>query len=136
VPEVLFDDPLLRLTLDRDAGIARYERTARAYPSIDDVGRVHDALVAVVLGQPRGAYTILVDLRLAPPRNDEAYEATIEGYMDLLIGHFRAYAILVKTAAGRLQVLRLEKRASRPTHAVFHDEAEALAYLANVGAGA
>jgi hypothetical protein len=130
VPELLFDDPLLRVTLDRDAGIFRYERSGLPYPSIDDVGRVHDALVTAVLGLPQKTYAILLDLRLAPPRNDEVYEATIEGYMDLLFRHFRAYAILVKTAAGRLQVLRLEKRASRPTHAVFHDEAEALAYLA------
>lgn len=130
MPEVLFDDPLLRITLDRQTGIVRYDRTALPYATIEHVSRVHDELLKGVLGLPRGAFAILLDLRLAPPRNDEAYEAIIEGYMDLLIRHFRGYAILVKTAAGRLQVVRLERRVNRPSHAVFHEESEALAHLA------
>jgi hypothetical protein len=131
MPEVLFDDPLVRLTFDAGAGLLRYERSALPYPTTDDLRRVHDAMVEVMLRLPKRAHVILVDLRLAPPRNDDEYEATIEGYMDALFAYFRAYAILVKTAAGRLQVLRLERRhgQAHPSQAVFHEEAEALAYL-------
>lgn len=129
MPEVMHDDPLVRVTVDADAGLLRYERSSLPFPSLDEVKRVHDELLKAVLGLPRKVYVVLLDLRLAPPRNDDAYEATIEGYMTLILGHFRAYAILVKTAAGRLQVLRLERRAGRPTQTVFHEEEEALAYL-------
>jgi hypothetical protein len=127
--EVLLDHPNLSVTLDRDAGILRYARTDRAWSSLDDVRRAHDAVVKLVLGTPRGAYSALLDLRRAPPRNDDEYEKTIEGYVGLLLGHFGKHALLVRTAAGRLQVMRLERRAGRRGEVVFHDEAEALAYL-------
>jgi hypothetical protein len=129
--DVLYDDPHVRVTLDADAGLLRYERSSLPYPSIDEIARIHDELSKRLLGLPRKAYAILLDLRPAPPRNDDAYESTIEGYMDLLFGQFRAYAILVKTAAGRLQVLRLERRHGRPVQAVFNEESEALEYLAS-----
>jgi hypothetical protein len=129
--EILFEHPLLRVTLDRAAGIVRYERTEQPWPSIDDVRRVHDRFFEVVFSMPQGAYALLLDVRRAPPRNDDEYESVIGGYMDRLIRHFRKCALLVKTAAGRLQVLRLERHAKRPAAAVFLDEAEALAHLAS-----
>jgi hypothetical protein len=127
--EVLLDDPLLRVTLDVDAGMVRYERTEQPYPSIGELRRVHDALAAVAARLPHGRYAILLDVRRAPPRNDDDYETTIEAYIDLLMRQFQPSAVLVRTAAGRLQVNRLERRAARAASPVFHDEAEALAYL-------
>lgn len=127
---VLFEHPLLRVTLDATAGVVRYERTDLRFESIADVKRVHDAFFEVAFELPRGTYALLLDVRLAPPRNDPEYEAAIAGYMDRLMRHFRKCALLVKTAAGRLQVMRLEARSKRPAAAVFFDESEALAHLA------
>jgi hypothetical protein len=127
--DVLIADPLLHVTLDPETKIVRYDRTELGWPSLDDLRRVHDALLKVVVGLPRREYAILLDLRRAPPRNDEAYEKAIEGYVGLLIGHFSRYAMLVKTAAGRLQVVRLEKRVGRRASPVFYAEDEALAHV-------
>jgi hypothetical protein len=130
--DVLFEDEFVRITLDRGARLVRYVRSERPFPTIDAVGRVHTAIVKAVLAQPRGS-AMLIDLRRAPARNDDAYEAAIEGYVTQLIGHFDRWATLVKTAAGRLQVTRLEKRANRPTSHIYYDEALALAHITGVG---
>jgi len=129
--DVLFEHPLLRVTLDRAAAIVRYERTDLPFSSIAEVERVHDRFFEVVFTMPPATYALLLDVRRAPPRNDDEYEAAIAGYMDRLIRHFRRCALLVRTAAGRLQVMRLEKHARRPAAAVFLDEGEALAHLAS-----
>jgi hypothetical protein len=127
--EVLYEDLWVRVVVDRASRVMRYERTEKPFARISEVGRVHDDVVKAVIGQPRGMFAMLVDLRRAPSRNDEEYEATIEGYVAQLIGHFDRYALLVKSAAGRLQVTRLEKRANRPPTHVFHEEEAALEYL-------
>jgi hypothetical protein len=127
--DVLVDDPLLRLSADRAARIFRYERSELPWPSLEVVHSLHDQLVKVVLGLPRGEYAILLDLRRAPPRNDAEYEAAIGGYVDTLVRHFKRHAILVRTAVGKLQVTRLERVAGRRAPRVFYDEAEALRHL-------
>jgi hypothetical protein len=127
--EVIYEDAYVRLALDRASRLMRYERTEKPFATIAEVGRVHDAVVKVVVAQPRSMFAMLVDLRHAPSRNDDEYEAAIEGYVAQLVGHFDRYALLVKTAAGRLQVTRLEKRANRSASHVHHDEAAALEYL-------
>jgi hypothetical protein len=127
--EVIYEDAWVRVVLDRASRLMRYERTEKPFARISEVGRVHDDVVKVVIAQPRSTFAMLVDLRRAPSRNDEQYEATIEGYVAQLVGHFDRYALLVKTAAGVLQVTRLEKRANRPSSHVFHEEDAALEYL-------
>jgi len=127
--EAIYEDAYVRVTLDRGSRLMRYERTEKPFAAIAEVVRVHDAVVKAVRAQPRGVFALLVDLRCAPSRNDDAYESAIEVYVAQLVGHFDRYALLVKTAAGRLQVTRLEKRAHRSASHVFHEEAAVLEYL-------
>ncbi len=74
-------------------------------------------------------YRILMDLRDGPARNDQAFEDIIDQYRKLSWGRFAKRAILVKTAAGALQIRRLEATHLSKTVAVFVDEGEALAFL-------
>jgi hypothetical protein len=72
---------------------------------------------------------MLVDLRDAPPRNDDGYEAIARRHGPGLYASFRKVAVLVHSAAGRLQVRRFLD-VTRPDAAVFTDERDASAFLA------
>jgi hypothetical protein len=124
--EVLISNEYVLVTVDRAEGVVRYERTEAVWPTIALLQRVHEDTLAAILGLPRGAYSILLDLRRAPPRNDAEFEAAIERYVSGVTGHFTRYAVLVKTAVGALQVKRVERRTRRRDARVFHDEQAAL----------
>jgi hypothetical protein len=124
--EVLIRNEYVLVTLDRAEGVVRYERTEATWPTIAVLQRVHEETLGAIRGLPRGTHAMLFDLRRAPPRNDAEFEAAIERYVNGMTGHFAQYAILVKTAAGALQVKRMERDTRRRDARVFHDEKAAL----------
>jgi hypothetical protein len=117
------------VTLDEARRILRRQRTVAGYASIEQVDRVYATLLDAVERYHRPDYGLLVDLRLAPPRNDDAFEAVVGRYFPRLYGDFRKVASLVKMEAGRLQVLRLAAPGAAGRHGVFTDEAAATEFL-------
>jgi hypothetical protein len=79
-------------------------------------------------GLLRVSLTLLLDLRDAPPRNDEDFESEATKALARFAPGFKAHAFLVKTAVGRLQATRMT-RDRGDTAQVFVTEAEALAHL-------
>ena len=73
-------------------------------------------------------WALLVDLRDAPSRNDADFESSIAKWQMGLFRRFDRTAVVVRTAAGRLQLLRMASAAGRQA-AVFLDETEALRHL-------
>jgi hypothetical protein len=122
---VLFTDDHVALTLDEEAGLVRYVRTRQRFPSMDVLRLVHEAIVSALPSGSQARLKLLIDVRAAPPRNDEAFEAEIARAFSGFLPRFAAHAVLVKSAAGRLQVQRL--RGGRV--GVFETEADALRYL-------
>jgi len=106
----------------------RRARTSARFDSLDAVSAEYEAIVSALDAVDRPAYTLIVDLRDAPPRNDDAYEAIALRYNARLYGGFRRVAVLVQTAAGRLQVRRFLD-VTRADAAVFIEEREARAFL-------
>jgi hypothetical protein len=129
VTRKLFSDDFVTLTFEKDASLVRYARSSRAYDSMDQVTRSHDAILDAILRLPRGACVLLLDVRAAPPRNDESFEGAIAVYGKKMFAHVRRHAVLVRTAAGRLQVARIERGHGRRQAPVFDHEATALRYL-------
>jgi hypothetical protein len=76
---------------------------------------------------------LLLDLRRAPPRNDDGFESIINGGIGPFVGRFGRHAVLVRTMVGKLQVKRLAVARGHEDANVFDDEAAALAYLAAPG---
>ena len=80
-----------------------------------------------------GDWGLLVDMRAAAMRNDEAYERAMGDELARLMSGFRRRALLVKTAVGALQVHRTSRAAwsddidSAPE--VLCDESEAMQHL-------
>jgi hypothetical protein len=116
------------VTEDSIARILTRSRTAERFTSAEQVTAEYDALVRALGLVDRAAYSVVVDLRLAPPRNDEAFEEIVAGYHARLYQRFRRVAVIVQSAAGRLQLRRFLS-AARPDARVFTDLDEATAFL-------
>lgn len=109
------------------------QRTAAPYAQLDDVRLSFAELMLALKDIERPRFSLLIDIRLAPFRNDPEYEQASWGEPGALSKDFKRAAVLVRTAAGMLQVKRAlqARRVNMPT---YHDEGEALAYL-NHGSG-
>lgn len=130
---VLFTDAHLTVTIDEAAGVLRYARSATPFASIDAFRATHDHLTtALPAPLPRGL-KLLVDVREAPPRNDEAFEAAVLRILATFMKRFPMHAFLVKSAVGRLQTNRLARERGGDAPAIFDDEGEALRYLGAKG---
>ena len=118
-----------RIVADDDAHVIRRERTAARFPALEDLSAEYESIAHALDLVSREAYGALVDLRAAPPRNDDPFEAVAARYGPRLYGGFRKVAVVVQTAAGKLKVRRF-LYVSRPDAVVFIDEREARAFLA------
>jgi hypothetical protein len=126
---------LLRLphyvvTVDDDARLVRRVRTEERFSSIDELVSTYETLLSALDAIDRPRFAQLIDARLSPPRNDPAFEEVVSRYHDRLYRGFRRVAVLVRSAAGRLQVRRMLD-SSGIEAPVFSDEDEALEYLAD-----
>jgi hypothetical protein len=113
---------------DEERKIVRRARTDRRFDSIEEVELAYDAVARVCEPFGRRRYALLVDVRLAPARNDPAYEQVITRYYGRLYGGFHRVATLARTEAGRLQIIRVAQRNGSKSRA-FLDEGAALDYL-------
>ena len=119
--------PYYTVKLDEARGFVRITRTGAVYPSLVEMERDTQLLEQIVrrFGVRRG----LIDFRQGPPaRNDEAFERATEKGRRLLRDGFERFAVLVRSAVGKLQVNRLSREDGAVPH-VFLDEAEAIRYL-------
>jgi hypothetical protein len=103
-------------------------RSSAPYESAEEVKSSFAELEAALSEYHRKHFGLLVDLRSAPQRNDPEYEKVAASEPVALSRDFARVAVLVRTAAGKLQVGR-HIRTSGVKMQLFNDEAEALEYL-------
>lgn len=130
----LYQDEWVTLSFDPTRGLVRYTRSDVAYPNLDAVERSYAGLRGVILHVAPGT-NLLIDVRLAPPRNDAAFEAQTNRAVDGLVKRFAKVATIVRTAVGRLQTARLAHERGVDHPHIFDDEAAALAYLGAADGG-
>jgi hypothetical protein len=127
----LYEDAHVTITLDDEARLVRYRRSREPYTSLEVLRALNGKLRTVFAALPAGNLRLLLDVRDAPPRNDDAFELEIGGELRALTGRFSLHATLVKSAVGRLQAKRLAQARTEQPIGIFFEEAEALAYLSN-----
>jgi hypothetical protein len=125
----LHADAHVTITLDDETRVVRYTRSSQPYASVDVLRALNKKLREVFDALPPGRLALLLDVRDAPPRNDDAFEGELVGALDAIANRFVARATLVKTAVGRLQAQRIARTRDK-TVDVFTDEAAALGHLA------
>jgi len=107
--------------------LLRFKRTDHPIPMDTDLGPIFQAFADVLERYDTKRWAMLIDLRAAPGRNDANFETTIAKWQMSLFRRFDRTAVVVRTAAGRLQILRV---ASGPNaSAVFLDEGQAIRHL-------
>lgn len=124
----LYKSEYFVITVDDERKIVHRVRTDRPFAAIAELERSSEDMLRALSTVDRRRHAMLVDVRLAPPRNDPAFEEVVGRYQTRLYRGFRRVAILVKTEAGRLQLTRLVRGILRHGR-TFLDEQAALAYL-------
>jgi len=109
-------------------GFVCVTRTARAFESADELDAAHRELAAALDRLPRTRLGLLVDLRLAPARNDPEFERQMPEHRARLFEGFPRRAVLVQTAVGKLHVQRHAQSDGLRDLAVFTDESEARSF--------
>jgi hypothetical protein len=130
---VLFSDAHVTLDLDEARKLVRYTRSREPFASVDAMGAVHDKMTAALPAFLPTGLKLLVDVREAPPRNDEAFEAAVTALLATFMKRFSAHAFLVKSAVGRLQTQRLARTRGEAHPLIFDDEKDALRHLGVTG---
>jgi hypothetical protein len=118
------------LTLDEERKLVRRQRTALPYTTLAQLAHTYEAMIDVCKPWQRPEYVLLVDMRVARPRNDPAFEQIVGQYYERINAGFGKVAVLVSTEAGRLQVQRTIHSSVVGRLRAFCDEREALSYLA------
>jgi hypothetical protein len=124
----LFANDYFEIAVDDGKRIVRFHRTTAAYPDLDVMMLSFERGIAALAAIDRGRFGMLADLRDGPSRNDPEFERAVVAATANIFGGFRARATLVRTAAGRLQIQRLNRENGRASD-VFSEEAEAIAHL-------
>ena len=69
--------------------------------------RAENATLIGLLREDQRAQGLLVDMRLAPTRNDVEFEGAMAALRGALTQHFKRVAVLLESSLGELQVARL-----------------------------
>ena len=124
----LLRNPHLHLKHDPATRIVWMVRSARPYESVAEMRQAHAAIPAALDDLGRRGRRLLVDTRLAPPRDDADFEAALKPIRARITRDFDRVAVLTRTVIGQLQVQR-QARESEEQIGVFATEREAIAYL-------
>ncbi len=103
-------------------------RTANHYERVANVRSSFEALTPIYDEFDRSNLSVLVDMRLAPPRDDPEFDRAAADQPKYLSRDFIRSAVLIRTAIGLLHVQRHMQRLGLPMK-VFNDETVAFEYL-------
>jgi hypothetical protein len=121
-------NPYCRVFYDRSTGIARFVRTDQVIRSLEEADRYFGEAVRAIDILGRNRIKLLIDIRLAPARNDPQFETAMADYRRDVARGIRRIAVVAKTAAGRLHAQRLGK-ADHLDQEIVATEEEALDHL-------
>lgn len=129
----IYRSPFFIASVNDERRILSRARTDRAFETISEAQEAYEAMLKVVELFDRATHALLVDTRLAPPRNDPAFEQLIHRFYPRLYAGYPRIAAVVKTQVGRLQITRIAQAFNYDIR-TFMTEGEARAYLESAGA--
>jgi len=125
----VYEDEFATVTYDPERKFLWYRRTAKPYPTLEDAAKsVSNARSSLPIGTKLEHHVFLMDVREGPLRSDKDFEQVLRNTGPELSHLFKRSAVLVKTAIGKLQQMRI--RTERGTRSeIFDDEKKALEFL-------
>lgn len=124
----LTQNDFIEAVFDPATRIVRLTRSRSVFSSAKEIRDAHRDLVDALDRLGRKGKSLLVDTRLAPPRNDKDFERAFAPVRAALIRDMERIAVLTRTVTGQLQVQR-HARESGESIFVFVSERDALHYL-------
>lgn len=116
---------------DASSHMVLLRRSPVAFGSIAELTAANDAVVGKILEQYE-SWSVVVDMRVAPARNDPAFEAAMRGLRSAIEARFARTAVLLATQVGMLQVNRLTREDGAKSFATT-DEVAALRFARGQG---
>ena len=111
---------------DRQDRVIVLCRTAVPFGSVEDITHANKQVVSRIRREHE-SWGVVVDMRVAPKRNDAAFENAMRGLRDAVEARFAQTAVLLETAIGILQVTRITREDGTGAFAT-QDEKAALRY--------
>ncbi|HYQ17778.1 MAG TPA: hypothetical protein VEQ58_18520, partial [Polyangiaceae bacterium] len=105
-PQVLVANRYWLVEWDERRGIAFFRRSAEPVLDLAELVRENERGLAA-LRAVAGCRGVVVDTRQAPPRNDPEFETAMRGMRHELCRNYGRVAVVIVTAVGVLQVVRL-----------------------------
>ena len=120
----------LHLVAERDSmhGLVRVTRTEAEFDRVEDIETSYQSMFRAINQVSRSRFSLLVDLRSSPPRNDPPFELMMRRVRPVLFHGFRRCAVWVRSSLGVRQV---HQHTRQDGYAVLvgNSESDLLAYL-------
>jgi hypothetical protein len=124
----LVSNDYCEVSFDPATLIVRFVRTSVPIRSLEEASRFFGQAVSVIDTLGRSRIKLIIDLRQGPNRNDPEYETAMAEHRRDIANGIRRIAVIVQSAAGKLQVQRLGKE-DHIDQLIVSDEATAIAHL-------
>jgi len=112
-------------------GLVRVVRSDVAIDALEQVDVAWGSVNRVLVSLDKTKHTLLIDMRLARGRNDDAFEQRVAPHRAATVHGFARVAVLVKSLPGQLQVQRHVREDGLGVVQIFISEEAALEWLAN-----
>jgi hypothetical protein len=122
------------VSVRRTIGIMKLIRVVRTTAALDTLEQVDEAwggVSRVLAPIDRSRHVLLIDMRSAPGRNDDAFERRVAPYRAATVHGFPRVAVLVKSVPGQLQVQRHVREDGLGEVQIFVSEHDAIEWLAS-----
>ncbi len=127
-PVDLLRNEYLSLTLEQGGRIVRMQRTAKAFPTPEDMSRIYVDVLRILDKISKAGRGMLLDARAPMGRNAPEFESVMNDFRAKALPGFARIAVLVQSTLGKLQSQRYS-RIDGISRLVTDDEAQAVQYL-------
>ncbi|KYG02249.1 hypothetical protein BE21_05475 [Sorangium cellulosum] len=127
-PKLVWQNDYYTVLIDAQLGIVWNVRSSKPFASLDELDTMMGAVVSYMEGLDRPRYSLLLDIRAGPGRNDPEFEAAISRLRRRWFHGFRRIGILVQTVVGAMQAQRYARQ-DGIRRLISSDEAAILRYL-------
>src|SRR5690242_7593667 len=87
-------------------GLVRVVRSSVPLETLEQVDEAWGTTSRALMPLDRGRHVLLIDMRDAPGRNDDAFERRVAPYRSATVRGFLRVAVLVRSLPGQMQVQR------------------------------
>jgi hypothetical protein len=125
---VLWESPFHQVSRLVGTSVVHLQRLDAPFASIEEMREEMGHVIAVLDALSREHFGLLVDVRIAPARNDTEFENAMAPMRLRAITGFRKIAMLASTRVGALQLVRYSREDGQRAQ-VFQDVRLALSWL-------